>query len=1340
VTFSDQLSSHIAAPVQEHPRKKVVIRSKPDNPSFSAIPEAAMPPFDFTPLPAIPALVKDTPPKTIFPLTTQVDKYADSLKMEVDAHIKEYSTPPLAPLTPAIEEQADKVIAAVVDRSFNVAAFNKYLHDAMQKFSTDFKQPVSMNLSVSAPSGVPLPPVLNPVLGTVVDIAAVPVAVPPLPSSLPVEPVVSVPSTSLIAPPSIVPSTYLQNVRGYTAGVSPSNRRVQKSLTDLGIGWHHYKNDSNLENPHSVAAAVRAVRTVHALATLYERGCRKVVSIYGSDRDLRFNDRLNEGVLSGQQMTLTLHKPIVTAQDIARVSAPGVPYITTLEPSEYDGFLMVNIFDVEKQYRTVPDLCARLVEYGPVVWLGHEFRGAYGVFYGEAAWIRTPDDKIIHSPDATSRHYGPDTDSTPWCQAGSKAGMTWAPVRTAQGFVEMLFVAQTTLPASASLPMPASWWRDLPALPDPEGYRAKIWYWYADWATTGYTMEERTRWYTTRCPTTRVMVDCQGLIRLREWFSGRARTQFVLNQANQRLYATYADNPDMALLQERFPSYLEPVVHNTTLVAFYADLVAQSGQLRSHALAYSHYTNIFNQQLQMMASAVPSYSFLAKFLQAVIILTLVGLFTYGWEYLPATWAASVYTRLLTMALHWAAAFTLPRVFARLLTLDLRAPSDSAEWMLTILAGSMMLVDPLWGLCFLPIPMSVKVYCAPFYEEWIKRGPTGAAFIALEAWQHSLMALKRGDPLFATIGAGLFALIAHFALLCCPLWLAITLHLAWNICATPDTPEPQVDNNWDVFTQHYYRQPWTLRLLFNDTRIAVHRFPLQAGILPKEAETYTPSKPRCKLMKLKTNHVLLDPYPAKSAIYWILPTNVPCYSPAKSDHNLWSVIVNRVCIEPPMDPTLQAAVWEEIGPELLTFCEQQPPIIRDQVYLAWFLRFDGASKGRITATARKWLESPLAPKDKRVQKTALMVKTDELLFKFSDTHPMMRPRPIANVPNVVQYIVGPYTWEASNRLKILWNGSRIFSLGNFKFRVLYCSGVTDAFLTDMMELMQTSSVPVIAAGGDDSIVCRIVEGKLVWDEGDASMYDQSQSFGPLDFELDVLTTLGIPDDILDVLEDMTGKPYMAWFRDETYAKIDMEDRVIRPTGGPNTTLGNTIIMIMSWIYVLSHNLPPKEGFAKLGFDMKFKFHYEPTAPTFLKGMWYECTDGLLRWGPLPSRILKAGKLLTDPRTLYPYRSYYASCEQFLNDLACQYAVGLQVPVMRAFVKRYLQRPRERVVNWGDRFAPRLTHNFNVTLESSAHRYGLTVEDLLVVEGLIAVSDPGTFLCHPAFMAMALKDYN
>jgi len=147
-------------------------------------------------------------------------------------------------------------------------------------------------------------------------------------------------------------------------------------------------------------------------------------------------------------------------------------------------------------------------------------------------------------------------------------------------------------------------------------------------------------------------------------------------------------------------------------------------------------------------------------------------------------------------------------------------------------------------------------------------------------------------------------------------------------------------------------------------------------------------------------------------------------------------------------------------------------------------------------------------------------------------------------------------------------------------------------------------------------------------------------------------------------------------------VNKKGRAMRDTGSSDTSLGNSTVMGYAWIFCLFRLIDADrfscdlaaEVFLELGFKMKLK-KLDLDDATFLKGMWLHCEGGY-HWAPLPSRVLKMGKSIKDPRTIYHTRDFQEAAVLFCSDIAHSFSLFVAVPFVRVFVKNFMVRQQVR----------------------------------------------------------------
>jgi hypothetical protein len=118
---------------------------------------------------------------------------------------------------------------------------------------------------------------------------------------------------------------------------------------------------------------------------------------------------------------------------------------------------------------------------------------------------------------------------------------------------------------------------------------------------------------------------------------------------------------------------------------------------------------------------------------------------------------------------------------------------------------------------------------------------------------------------------------------------------------------------------------------------------------------------------------------------------------------------------------------------------------------------------------------------------------------------------------------------------------------------------------------------------------------------------------------------------------------------------------RVTGAPNTSLSNSTNNIIG-IIIASFGNFSDAAWAQVGFTAVMKRSGNISETTFLRGTWWPHLDGTERWGPLPSAMLKLGKVMS------------TVTKQFrLNQLAYGVSLGMvgipeAYPILGNFRKR------------------------------------------------------------------------
>lgn len=570
--------------------------------------------------------------------------------------------------------------------------------------------------------------------------------------------------------------------------------------------------------------------------------------------------------------------------------------------------------------------------------------------------------------------------------------------------------------------------------------------------------------------------------------------------------------------------------------------------------------------------------------------------------------------------------------------------------------------------------------------------------------------------------------------------ACVVHMMYNyVSSLPASCGSKFSN----FVSTYYWDHWANRHIELNTDFGVETYTPEEALLPKQ-EAYCPIPQQCDLLVFKDRK-----HPIRNTrltfFHSIITVNFPCYPPQSSDHTLQHTVLCRIGAAPPLQPLSQAKAWEEIY-SILDSIHQHPPLFYEDIVGGWFDHLDAKKQRKYQHAYHDLLEYGPQLCDKDMKHTKVFIKTDEFLMKREGSQLLLKPRLIANISVNVQILVGPYIYACQKRLTKIWSFQpQPFRWNGINYFLTYAGSSTDHQLTAWYSFVQESlqdDEAYIIVCGDDSLVATQINGIVTYYEGDARMFDQSQSLGPLGFEYEMLEKLGIPPEITDILYSLASNTYMVNMRNSTFDfTVNKRDRPMRDTGGTDTSVGNSIVMACAWVAVIN-KLPQKleESFLQLGIDIKLKAFPDIRQATFLKGMWYFNTQGVA-WGPLPSRFLKVGKSLNDPRTIYHIPDPTKAATRYLYDVAGGYSYFLQVPLIRRFVQQYFNGDHSAIgIVYRPQFSVR-GDSIPIVFDAWTQlqeRYDITQQEFEETEKLI-LNTPFCYLQSPVFFKLAIVDY-
>jgi hypothetical protein len=395
------------------------------------------------------------------------------------------------------------------------------------------------------------------------------------------------------------------------------------------------------------------------------------------------------------------------------------------------------------------------------------------------------------------------------------------------------------------------------------------------------------------------------------------------------------------------------------------------------------------------------------------------------------------------------------------------------------------------------------------------------------------------------------------------------------------------------------------------------------------------------------------------------------------------------------------------------------------------------------------------------KSNIFLKSDEVHYPKPD----FKGRTIKAIDPTIQALLAVQIDSAFNLLKYVLS-RKYYYKHHFRFSFSIGSGMTpsglDQWFAESYETvsLRDNSAAFIFAGDDTFFICKI-KGKISYGEIDFSKYDRTQGAHALSFEYHILVLLGIRKK--DMQLALKANVATAVYEEKSLGiKIKCPMPIQRATGGPDTTLGNSVNNMASVIHAAQDEnfhpcmLPEKQ--LELGFVSKFNMSISPRNITFLKGWFVPCdqSEYLYAWLPLPSQVLKIGKILTNPTDIFPHLS---PCKA---RIAAGYGVARGVgaippnyPILGPIVHKYITIAQETLniaeidvflINnmrfFKDDHKMKIENLISINLEETLlmylDRYNINIHEIEEVHRLIDKITPDLFPCmveHPVWNKLA-----
>jgi hypothetical protein len=456
------------------------------------------------------------------------------------------------------------------------------------------------------------------------------------------------------------------------------------------------------------------------------------------------------------------------------------------------------------------------------------------------------------------------------------------------------------------------------------------------------------------------------------------------------------------------------------------------------------------------------------------------------------------------------------------------------------------------------------------------------------------------------------------------------------------------------------------------------------------------------------------------------------------HCVWKPNAVTNC---PIDRVWFVAVW--FMKNLIVTSQIEEPLPLHS--LEWITHFNGAAK---KARARDAIVN--RNDGSVVERSGIFLKADEVLYGRETG---LKGRTVKSLDPTIQALTYKAIDAAMLKLKQICDGKAPWKQGKWLTTFAVGSGRTadelDAWFEQALEWVPLADYRIAAIfAGDDFFALVREKGELYAIENDFAKFDRTQGVHALGAEYKILKLLGVSHFQCGALfKTMLSNPRYETKKFEYRKNLWMPPQ--RATGGPNTTIGNTLTNMMSVLLVLSSGIPLTEMPAfqlKLGFLAKMQMLPRYELGTFLKGWWVPGVDRAI-WVPLPSQVIKLGKIMTDPRLIFPKLAAPQAWKAAASSMAASYGfVPREYPILGPFLKRYSELSEERLILPGEEaFRYRVKRELPIrilreqALEMICERYQLTLEDIEQLEEEIRTVPFPSIMTSLAWGALARKDY-
>jgi len=368
---------------------------------------------------------------------------------------------------------------------------------------------------------------------------------------------------------------------------------------------------------------------------------------------------------------------------------------------------------------------------------------------------------------------------------------------------------------------------------------------------------------------------------------------------------------------------------------------------------------------------------------------------------------------------------------------------------------------------------------------------------------------------------------------------------------------------------------------------------------------------------------------------------------------------------------------------------------------------------------------------------------------------MKPRAIQNLEPHIHAVMASFARVYAKILHDSFDSSRIHNFCGHSVRIIFASGYTGEQLTEIAQSL-LDGIFTIVVSGDDSVVSFGHESRdgYPFGEADQSAFDHTQDDGPCKiFQSYVQKALGFPKEFTDMAYSCCSSGFTVR-KGRLFMKGSGGTQM--PTGITVTTSYNSVSTVCFWLWwLINPTLSVIEAGQQLGFKVKYFPRLSITQATFLKGWWLLTVDGRYVWRPLPSALLKLGKMIKDPVEITSFtrrgKKMHRSAEEAVRMCAMALAnsyptVKDDYPILGTFLKKLRTLGSESpsaLVDILESSKPTPSAGVIDYVQACAEiedRYGITKREIREVEDLLnAITTLPAYIEHSVFDKLVDVDY-